>query len=117
MAAAVRGMPMATRDEWARLVAEWEASGLGAAEFAAQQGVIAKRLVWWRWKLRSTQQAARPEPQFLPVRVVDSVARSAAAETAIEIALPNGRVVRVVAGFDPAALEQVLAIAARGDEC
>jgi hypothetical protein len=32
--------------------------------------------------------------------------------TPIEIALPNGRLVRVRSGFDPAMLERVLAIAA-----
>jgi hypothetical protein len=105
---------MATRDEWSRLVADWEASGLDATEFAARAGVIPKRLVWWRWKLRSMRP---PEPRFLPVHVVDSSVRSAPGSSLIEIALPNGRVVRVAPGFDPAALAQVLAIAGRSDAC
>ncbi len=108
---------MATRDEWARRVKRWEASGLDAAAFAAREGLAAKSLVWWRWKLRSMPAAAAPEPRFVPVRVVDSAAGRSATNAAIEIALPNGRVVRVSPGFDPAALEQVLAIAARGQAC
>jgi transposase len=35
----------------------------------------------------------------------------------IEIALPNGRLVRVPPGFDPATLERVLAIAAEAGAC
>ncbi len=108
---------MATRDEWSRLVADWEASGLDATEFAARAGVIPKRLVWWRWKLRSTRPPTPPEPRFLPVHVVDSSARLAPAASPIEIALPNGRVVRVAPGFDPAVLAQVLAVAGPSDEC
>jgi transposase len=110
---------MATRDEWARRVKRWEASGLGAAAFAAREGLAAKSLVWWRWRLRSTPAASTPEPapRFVPVRLVDAPARRSSADGAIEIALPNGRVVRVAPGFDPAALEQVLAIAARGEAC
>jgi transposase len=85
------------------------------AAFAARERVEAKRLVWWRWKLRSSS----PPPSaaaidFLPVRVVD--ARPSPAGP-IEIALPNGRVVRVPAGFDSAELERVLAIAAGQSAC
>ena len=42
---------------------------------------------------------------------------SGSAATAIEIALPNGRLVRVPPGFDPATLERVLAIAAEAEAC
>ncbi|MFT3764782.1 MAG: IS66 family insertion sequence element accessory protein TnpB [Minicystis sp.] len=112
---------MATRDEWARRVKGWEASGLDAAAFAAREGLVAKSLLWWRWKLRSTPAAAASEPRFVPVRVVDTTVRApcpSSTDAAIEIALPNGRVVRVTAGFDPSVLTQVLAIAssAPGDE-
>lgn len=108
---------MATRAEWARRVKRWKSSGLSAAAFAEREGLVLKSLQWWRWKLGSTPAAAAPEPRFVPVRVVDSAARPGATDAAIEIALPNGRVVRVSPGFDPAALEQVLAIAARGQAC
>ncbi|MDC0685073.1 hypothetical protein [Sorangium atrum] len=42
---------------------------------------------------------------------------SAIAPEPIEIALPNGRVVRVRPGFDPATLERVLAVAAEETPC
>jgi len=105
---------MATRAEWAERVERWERSGQSAEVFAARERISAKRLTWWRWSLRSssaTARAARAPVQFLPVRVVEPsvpVTRSAAP---VEIVLPNGRVVRVAAGFDPATLEHVLSIA------
>lgn len=103
---------MATRVEWAARVGRWEASGLSAAAFAERAGISAKSLVWWRWKLRSLPQAPAPAAlNFLPVRVVDTRARPAGAGRPIEVALPNGRVVRVPPEFDAAELERVLAIA------
>jgi hypothetical protein len=45
---------MATRSEWAGRVERWQRSGLSADEFAEDEGVPSKRLVWWRWKLRAT---------------------------------------------------------------
>jgi transposase len=105
---------MATRVEWTKRVTQWQGSGLDAAEFARREGLDVKRLYWWRWKLRSS--VAPPiEPQFLPVHVVTSTPPPVAAP--IEIALPNGRVVRVPVGADPATLARVLAIAAEAPAC
>lgn len=105
---------MATRDEWAERVDRWQRSGLSAKDFAASERIESRRLLWWRWKLRSSSP---PAQRFLPVRVVDSAARPAGSGAPLEIALPNGRVVRVPPGFDPAMLERVLAIAAEGAPC
>ena len=102
---------MATRAEWMEQVRRCERSGLDLAEFARREGIKPKQLYWWRWRLRSSGElAASAKPEFLPVRVVTSTPQPAA--TPIEIALPNGRVVRVRPGFDPATLERVLVIAA-----
>lgn len=104
---------MATRGEWAERVDRWQKSGLSAKDFAARERIESRRLVWWRWKLQSSS----PEQRFLPVRVVDAAARPAGASVPLEIALPNGRVVRVPEGFDPAMLERVLSIASEGTSC
>ena len=104
---------MAMRSEWAERVERWQRSGQSAAEFAAHERINAKRLVWWRWKLRSAPPPA-PELRFLPVRVVDSGAGPPGSAVAIEVVLPNGRVVRVPPGFEPAMLESVLSIASGG---
>jgi transposase len=78
---------MATRAEWAERVERWERSGQSAEAFAARERISAKRLTWWRWSLHSSSA------------------------TPVEIVLPNGRVVRIAEGFDPATLERVLSIA------
>jgi transposase len=108
---------MAMRSEWEERVGRWQRSGLGAEEFAEREGIKPKRLVWWRWKLRSAPPAPpppAPELRFLPVHVVESVAGSPGAGAALEVVLPNGRVVRVAPGFDPAMLDSVLSIASGG---
>lgn len=108
---------MATRAEWSARVKKWERSGLAVAEFAGREGVNAKLLGWWRWKLGSTRTAApatAPEPRFLPVHVIASQSLSVA--TPIEIVLPSGCVVRVSPGFDAATLDRVLAVTGTGKE-
>jgi transposase len=102
---------MATRAQWSTRVNKWKRSGLDMAEFARREGIEAKQLGWWRWKLGSTQvaeSASAPEPRFLPVHVMASQSPPAAAP--IEIVLRNGCVVRVSPGFDAATLERVLAV-------
>ncbi|WP_437331916.1 IS66 family insertion sequence element accessory protein TnpA [Sorangium sp. So ce394] len=60
------------KGSWQR-VGRWEASGLSAAAFATRERIEAKRLVWWRWKLRSTPPAGSAAViDFLPVRVLDA---------------------------------------------
>lgn len=123
---------MATRAEWSERVKRWKRSGLSAAEFAQREGLKAPQLYWWTWKLGASEPAPAPdEPRFLPVRVVGSPAAvpsrpeatlvttsaSGSAVGVIEIALPNGRLVRVPPGFDPATLERVLSIAAEAGAC
>lgn|SRR6185437_2605178 len=110
---------MATRDEWAKRVERWRKSGLSTEDFSAREGIRSKQLVWWRWKLSSSrsESAAPGPPQFLPVRVVDAAGCPPSASDPVEIALPNGRVVRVTAGFDAATLERVLEIASEGEAC
>ena len=113
---------MATRAEWAKRVERWQKSGLSAEEFAKREGITRpKQLVWWRWKLRSSSPPSPPPPlQFLPVRVVDEASQPAGVPSTapvIEVVLPNGRVVRVPPGFEPAMLESVLSIAGEGAPC
>ena len=110
---------MATRDVWAKRVERWRKSGLSTEDFSAREGIKSKQLGWWRWKLGSSlpEPPAPGPPQFLPVRVVDALACPPDARGPVEIALPNGRVVRVSAGFDAATLERVLEIASGDGSC
>lgn len=105
---------MANRAEWVERIKQWRASGLTAREFAEREGLREGSLGWWKWKLNSggSDSTALSAPTFLPVRVVDAHPMPVAAE-AFEVALPNGRVVRVPSSFDDATLERLLAIVAR----
>jgi transposase len=111
---------MATRAEWVGRVDRWRRSGLSAEDFAAREGLKPKQLGWWRWKLRSSpppSSSSAPELRFLPVRVVDTARPASGSDVALEVALPNGRVVRVPPGFEPSMLERVLSIASEGAPC
>jgi hypothetical protein len=110
---------MVTKAEWAERVKRWAESGLGREEFAEGEGLNAKRLTWWRWKLRTeAEPAPKREPvRFLPVRVVgEARVTTAVAESPVEVVLGNGRTVRVVSGFDAVTLARVLRVATEGED-
>ena len=117
---------------WQARVSAWRSSGLSRRDFCAGEGLSPKTFGWWVWRL------SRPESEvgrFVPVTVaaepVGAIAAAAASageapepapvgrcELAmildqIEIALPDGLVVRVGAGFDAAALRRVLGVLGR----
>lgn len=114
---------------WRARVLAWRGSGLSRRDFCAGEGLSAKTFGWWVWRL------SRPESEvgrFVPVTITaDST--DTTADTAppasdreapeplaagqskadvtperIEIALPDGVVVRVGTGVDVAALRRVL---------
>lgn len=78
---------------WVRRVRRWKKSGLTAKDFAAREGVNAKTLSYWRWKL-GTQPALEPRKPQHPkttrasfVEVVPEVAAkpvAAAGEVVVE---------------------------------
>jgi transposase len=110
---------MATRAEWAERVARWQASGQSAKAFAARERIDAKRLGWWRWRLgASPSLASERAPRFVEMQVIGAAPAGAPEGGPVEIALPNGRVVRVAPGFDAVTLERVLTIASgEGGAC
>jgi transposase len=110
---------MATRADWTGRLRRWEKSGQTAEEFATKEKLDVKLLKWWRWKVGSspTEVSTTLPPRFLPVHVVDTMERPTRTPSPIEIALANGRVVRVAPGFDPRTLESVLAIASEDGPC
>ena len=107
---------MATRVEWAERVGRWRASGLNAKAFAARERIDARQLGWWRWRLGSSPSSASERaPRFVEIQVIGAAPAPAREEGPVEIALANGRVVRVAPGFDAGTLERVLTIASRED--
>ena len=101
---------------WRRMVREWRRSGLCVRAFCAQHGLSEPSFYAWRRIVaerdqESAQVRAKPErdgddaPVFVPLRVID-----VATQVALEVVLERGRAVRVLRGFDPDTLRQLLAV-------
>jgi hypothetical protein len=108
-----------TQKKWAERVARWEKSGLGCEEFAAKEVISAKRLSWWRWKLRqlgeSLSEVAAPSlPSFVRLDVVESPPRIEHAEP-LELVFNGGQRLRIPVGFDAETLSRVVSLLARSD--
>ncbi|MCK6572445.1 hypothetical protein L6V77_15260 [Myxococcota bacterium] len=112
---------MATPTTWKRRVAQWKASGLTAAEFAADRGYAPATLKWWSSRLntgsvREEAHAPSDRPALtLPLArlVVRREGSSSAGESATEtpITLEVGAVrLAVRRGFDAEVLRQLLAV-------
>ena len=111
-------------EEKLRIVAEVEQPGACFAEVARRHDV-SRGLLWnWRRQVRRGKLASPPHRQFVPVRVLaDPVTPepersgkalpgkpSAVGDTAIEIALADGTIVRVGRDAGAAALRRVLGV-------
>jgi hypothetical protein len=106
---------MATRAKWIERVEKWERSGLGTAEFALREGVNPTQFERWCRELRASQPPlAEPQQAHLAKPSGVALAASAAAPVPewIDIALPDGGLVRLLPGVDAATLACVLAAAA-----
>lgn len=105
-------MARESRDVWARRVARWSRSGLSRDAFAAREGVKPATLAWWRWFLGSPRarsgSAALMKPEVTFIEVAPAITGHLERER-IEVALANGRVVRVPPAFIDADLIRVLA--------
>ena len=110
------------REQWARRIERWKDSGLPAKEFAAELGINARSLAWWKWQL------SKPEAAVATTRLRRRRSRSAPATALaktispmtfvemtasvigepLEIVLPSALRVRVPVGFDDATLTRLL---------
>lgn len=102
------------RARWTERVEQWKQSGLTAREYAAQAGLNAGTLCYWKWRLsrdaRTKQTSPAPRkrrarrPRFVeltPVSVVDD---------RVEIELPNGHRLRVPSRLDARVLSRLIEI-------
>ena len=98
------------RATWAKRVERWSESGLPAAEFAAEIGVNARTLTYWKWKLGKAElPRAAPRPAFVEVVATASPRTSdVAPPDSLEVVLGGGVVIRVPARFDADALRRVV---------
>lgn len=92
-----------TPAEIANIVSQFHASGQSRRDFAKRQGISVGSLSRW---LQSSPPPGAPAPKF--VRVVPAVAAST--PSWFELALPDGRRLRIPAGCDEAALRSLLGV-------
>jgi transposase len=108
-----------SRETWAKRIERWQDSGLTAKEYAAEIGVNAHSLSWWRWHL-SSSAAATPKIAPRPRRAKRASREASAPLTFVEfptaaavvdpfeVVLPSSVRVRVPSCFDAAALRRLL---------
>lgn len=104
------------RDEWRRRIERWKDSGLTAKEFAAEKGINAGTLQFWRSRLkRDERPTRRAAAKVTSAAILSSLvevrgATSAMGDQRFEVELRNGLRVRVTADFQPEALKKLLAL-------
>jgi len=126
-------MARASAEQWAKRVKRWKDSGLSAREFAAETGINASTLSFWRWKLTAekdggtrsrtrtrrtrsgtaapakTKRALRAQPGPAAAMFVEMpVAAVAHAAATLEILVGDDVRVLVPAGFDETTVARVM---------
>jgi hypothetical protein len=84
---------MVRREQMRRVLARWRRSGVSAAAFCRGHGIKPQKLSYWKRALGAGRVARRPRDarpvDFVPVRLLDSMAGAAASE-GLEITLATG---------------------------
>jgi transposase len=102
------------RNEWRKRVQRWKESGLTAKEFAAEVGINAGTLQFWRCKLKqgdappARRTRRSPSAAILSSLVEVSATAAPVVDQRFEVELANGRRVRVGRDFDPASLRALI---------
>ncbi len=98
--------PRWTPEQASRTLEKHSSSGLSVAEFAAREGLDAKRLYRWRERLGAAGSASvASSTTFVEVK--------AARQARVEVVLPTGHVLFVPESFDAGALAQLIDVLAR----
>ena len=102
------------RRHWARLVAEWERTGLSEVVFCRERQITLAPFRWWKSRLsradaRGSESATPSVPQrssrLVPVRVVPSAPDAGAAPLEV---VCGSRTIRVHGDFDAQVLSKLL---------
>ena len=95
---------------WRQAVVDWKKSGLSVRVFCLQRRLSEPSFYAWRRELQKREGKAAPELKFVPVQV-----RGAAV---VEIALPDGLLVRVPTDVEMTTVaDLVAALRARATPC
>jgi hypothetical protein len=109
-------MDRTSREEWAKRVERWGDSGLTAKEYAAEIGIKAHTLSWWKWRLSSGATAQGRVPRKRRATASPAIAgpltfvemAAAVAHEPLEVVLPSSIRIRVPSTFDAPALGRLL---------
>jgi len=117
----------ANRAEWEKRVERWRDSGLTSKEFAAEVGINAATLTYWKWRLGKERREASGEvPKTKPSKPRPKVAQepreavqadapslvlvdASPSDSRIEVELSGGTRLRVPSSFDADALRRLVA--------
>jgi hypothetical protein len=103
--------PRLSKAEAAKVVADYEASGLSREAFCAQRGMGITTLGrYFRWR-QEAQGASKAK--FVAVQVARKQRPSIAGEGKLTVTLANGRRIEVGSSFDGAMLEQLVRLLER----
>ncbi len=102
------------REEWARRVRRWRRSGLTARDFADSIGVNRNTLTYWAWRLEGGRSGGddgqcRQELPSTTEAFVELITEGIA-DGRFELELAGNRRLRIPPGFEPGALERLLAV-------
>jgi transposase-like protein len=107
------------RAEWQKRIERWRDSGLSADQFAAELGINAGTLRYWKYHLgkeaRGVSASARKPERVKASDLVEMPAPVAAVAgpAVFELELGAERKLRIPPQFDAAALERLLAVLER----
>ena len=109
-------MERTSREAWAKRVERWRDSGLTAKEYAAEVGVNAHSLSWWKWRLSSGAKAQGRVPRKRRSAISPATASpltfvemtSAVVHESLEVVLPSSIRIRVPSTFDASTLGRLL---------
>jgi len=93
---------------WRKAVAGWNKSGLSVRAYCSQHNLREANFYAWRRELAERDRTKAPAVKFVPVHV--------RAEAVVEVALPDGIVVRVPADLEASTVAALIA-ALRAASC
>jgi hypothetical protein len=101
--------PNSQREQrWRQAIAGWMKSGLSIRAYCSRHHLSEPSFYAWRRELAKRDRSQTPAPKFLPLQL--------RAEPILEVALPNGLIVRSPAGVEAATVAALVA-ALRATPC
>ena len=97
-----------TRSIWAKRVERWRDSGLTANEFAAELGINARTLSYWKYRLKKEDRVEAAAPAFVEAAVMPAQPASRCGQP-VEVFIGDVRL-QVPLDFDADQLTRLIAV-------